>query len=527
MEGRLHTTDFRTFQIFGDDSSCLATCTNESIGHVLSGDRVRLSATGRWECAVRGPHPWLAGRLEIASKTTYGKTSRGVPLYLFLPFRKEYPPMIVGCHTTDRQNLLVLVEFDSWSDDPSALPRGVLRQVLGVCGHLDSERSALLWTHSPWKTPRCPTTAIPPLSVTREEAPTLTFSIDPPGCQDVDDALSVAILEGGSMELWISIADVASVIPAGSALDLGAKQVAQTTYANGFPVRSMLPTEYSEHDCSLLAHQERPALSLVLLFHEGVCLEKRWVRSTLVNLRQYTYESISTEGPADGIPLDALLPLFASLGADVSDSHSWVEACMLEYNKEAAEMLVRHGGGVLRRQRPHTEVRFKQYEEIYPGLGQLAKHAAEYCAPTDVETAHSELGVAAYCHATSPIRRYADLVNQRALHAILDKRTDVQVSPTTLTWLNARSRDIKRYERDLAFLEMVASETTTGRIRMCVVDCQKKDTAWKIRFWVPAWSRIVSSRLPQPLDPGWDGAVEFHMNLENRFWKDRLVLRPL
>ena len=47
---------------------------------------------------ITRPKPsWIAGTLELASKVRYGLTSRGAPLYRFLPYDKQLPPMAVGC----------------------------------------------------------------------------------------------------------------------------------------------------------------------------------------------------------------------------------------------------------------------------------------------------------------------------------------------------------------------------------------------------------------------------------------------
>lgn len=51
----------------------------------------------------------------------------------------------------------------------------------------------------------------------------LVFSIDPLGCEDVDDTLSVRILPGGKLlELGVHIADVTYFVKEGSLTDLEA-----------------------------------------------------------------------------------------------------------------------------------------------------------------------------------------------------------------------------------------------------------------------------------------------------------------
>ncbi len=52
----------------------------------------------------------------------------------------------------------------------------------------------------------------------------LVFSIDPQGCEDVDDTLSVRSLDGGRrLELGVHIADVTHFVTEGSLTDLEAR----------------------------------------------------------------------------------------------------------------------------------------------------------------------------------------------------------------------------------------------------------------------------------------------------------------
>lgn len=44
-------------------------------------------------------------------------------------------------------------------------------------------------------------------------------SVDPPGCKDIDDALHVRELPGGSLELGVHIADVTHFLHPGTAMD--------------------------------------------------------------------------------------------------------------------------------------------------------------------------------------------------------------------------------------------------------------------------------------------------------------------
>ncbi|HKP60263.1 MAG TPA: ribonuclease R family protein [Polyangiales bacterium] len=105
---------------------------------------------------------------------------------------------------------------------------------------------------------------LPELGARRDlrELPTLT--IDAPVSRDLDDALSVLpAAEDGGLRLFVSIADVAALVPEGSALDLEARQRGTSVYLAG-RVLPMLPHALSEQALSLLPDADRPALTVEL-----------------------------------------------------------------------------------------------------------------------------------------------------------------------------------------------------------------------------------------------------------------------
>ena len=51
----------------------------------------------------------------------------------------------------------------------------------------------------------------------------LVFSIDPSGCEDVDDTLSVRALDNGNLELGVHIADVTHFVAPHSYIDIEAR----------------------------------------------------------------------------------------------------------------------------------------------------------------------------------------------------------------------------------------------------------------------------------------------------------------
>jgi len=87
-------------------------------------------------------------------------------------------------------------------------------------------------------------------------------SIDPPGCKDIDDALSAVELPNGNVQVGVHIADVTYFLSEGSDLDGEAQKRGTTVY---LPDRrlDMLPSLLSTNLCSLRARSDRFAVSVL------------------------------------------------------------------------------------------------------------------------------------------------------------------------------------------------------------------------------------------------------------------------
>ena len=90
----------------------------------------------------------------------------------------------------------------------------------------------------------------------------LTMSIDPPGCVDIDDALSLRQLPNGRMELGVHIADVTHYVPEHSNLDREAFARSTTCYLVDRRL-DMLPELLSTNLCSLRGGEDRCAVSVM------------------------------------------------------------------------------------------------------------------------------------------------------------------------------------------------------------------------------------------------------------------------
>jgi exoribonuclease R len=547
MRGILQTKDYAHFAIIDSENNTIILKEFDGANYAkgcLSGDTVEWK-DNKCVFVERGNHDLLVGTLELSSKTTYGLNARGHSLYLFVPYSKQYPPFIVGSSEKDRScNRLAVVKFDNWDSAKSQFPRGNLQQILGPCGDLKAEEEALRWQAFPWQSLRNKDVEV---RVNKDEnnkkrtriSSGKTFNIDPAGCKDIDDIVTIEPIAFDTWSIIITIADVACYVEEMSAIDILASTFGQTLYHDGNAICPMLPPTYSEDHCSLLPGKERHGVSLSF---EWDCSKRtikniKWFESVFVNEKSYTYEEFQESKEQERYILQQVATDLEQKKELIEDSHKWIEALMKLYNIEAGKLLKEVGVGILRK---HTGPRLedlKKYSQWDVALERLAQSSAEYCLASESDTTHYGIAVDAYCHASSPIRRYADLMNQRLLKQIIQGNKEGLFVTVPVEDLNLRSKMAKSYERNLLFVRSVlGGKRTFDNVRIININSNK------VVLWITEWQKTVSIRMKQnemgqfvsadekytyELHEGDLVSIEFAINLAGRFWKDRMIIRIL
>ncbi|HUP84416.1 MAG TPA: RNB domain-containing ribonuclease [Acidimicrobiales bacterium] len=134
-----------------------------------------------------------------------------------------------------------------------------------------------------------------PATVDLREVPFL--SIDPPGSMDLDQALALSRRSGpgGGFVVRYAIADVASFVRPGGAIDIEARRRVVTVY---LPDRRapLHPPALSEGAASLLPGQERQALVWTIeLDAAGAPTSVRLERATVRSRARFTYEQVQRQ----------------------------------------------------------------------------------------------------------------------------------------------------------------------------------------------------------------------------------------
>ena len=492
MASIVKTRDYKTFEINGQQVPYAA------LDRVFPNDTV-VASSGKWNMVKRDKHPPLVGTLDCLNKTRYGFTAKNVPIYLFNPLNKAYPPFRVGSTIEPTQNYLVVIQHETWELGQS-MPRGSLVQNLGPVGDFEAEAAALYWLYSPWSgyTKKTSEFTPPEIDVTdrteiRPDWGWQTFNVDPEGCVDIDDCFSYVWDEYGvTAQCAITIADVAALVEENSPIDLLARKAGQSLYQDGQKPRHMFPSTVAEDYGSLSPGDLRLGITLFFDYDRQTNFidNIHFKETTIINQKQYTYESI--KGSEHATLLKLLCKKLTPTATDLDDPHDWIAALMIFYNTQFAHYIWSSAGGILRAHSGPDIQRQQMLEAIDPALKFLAMSSAKYVPTTEKEPTHYGLDTEVYTHASSPLRRYADLHNQRVFKEIYHGTEERSANPDLLETLNQKAKDAKKYERDYGFLQAFYGLSNNNKvIRGLVLSLKQKDTIIRIEVWIPAWKRII------------------------------------
>jgi exoribonuclease-2 len=266
------------------------------------------------------------------------------------------------------------------------------------------------------------------------------FAIDDEDNQDPDDAIS---LDG--QRIWVHVADVAALVKPDSDMDLDARSRGANLYLPE-GVIPMLPPQVTDR-LGLGLQAQSPALSIAFQVSEQGEVGQLEIHPSWVNVERISYAD--AEQRLHEEPFKTLLAKSrvyrqrrkASGAASIQLPEVKIKVCdkeveitplqKLESREMVTDLMLMAGEGIANycqeRDIPipfATQAPPEQRDEPSDMAGMFAYR--RFFKPTQIKTLaepHSGLGLLAYSRATSPLRRYSDLLTHQQLRAHLNGET--------------------------------------------------------------------------------------------------------
>ena len=242
-----------------------------------------------------------------SSSSSAAKQGRKQQTVFLMPMDKRIPK--IRLRTRQADELLgkrILVTIDAW-DQSSRYPEGHFVRSLGELETKGAETEALLLEYDvqyrpfpkgvldclpfeghDWKVPV--STEDPGWQGRKDLRDLLICSIDPVGCQDIDDALHASLLPNGNYQVGVHIADVSHFVKPNNAMDAEASIRGTTVYLVDKRI-DMLPMLLGTDLCSLKPYVERYAFSVIWeITKKADIVSSSFTKSVIRSREAFSYE---------------------------------------------------------------------------------------------------------------------------------------------------------------------------------------------------------------------------------------------
>lgn len=398
----------------------------------------------------------IPGKLMLSSKITFGKTNKGLTKYQFKPLDNRFPKMKVASSMKSNIDAYVKVEFDN------NLNASLVEKICDV-NEIEKYESILIsknisrirnklfkkFREFEYKSTE---------KYDEDWRKYKTFSIDPEGCCDVDDAVSI-----NSGELAVHIATPTKLM--NNELEDYVKNTITSFYGSK-ETTHLLPDKVVEC-ASLNENTQRYVLSVVF----SKTKDTRLVRSLIKIDKNYSYENVLNTNDYKDL-VESYNEIF---GETIEDSHKIVENLMVQANAYVAKFLVKNlnGDALIRKTFEDGTVNYHFYNE-------------------GDKNSHTGLNVDLYTHFTSPLRRYADQIVHRALFKILEKETKYTLKFDKILKLNRSKLAEKLLYSKLNVIDLLIKDDVIikGKI-LYIQDSFARIENENLRISIPIVSRKI------------------------------------
>lgn len=393
----------------------------------------------------------MLGTLKFSSRVQYGRNKRNVPYYFFESdiSSKEYIVVASKQGMKSRVDHYSKIEILEENINPM---RGGLLKLIGPVNDYNATKNYILEKNGINKK----NNIICSYSKNDKECDLqeFTYSIDPKGSKDIDDAFSY---DFENKILSIHITDLSNLEI--SNLDELVSR-AFTFYDSEFNV-NLFPENISENEFSLIENEVRNVITMNINLNDGSHI---FTKNKIRVFKNLSYED------ADNflINSDKWITMkndLTSYFGEISDSHKLIEKMMIEYNSKFSLFLekVTESYPI----RIHKGIKQDILEDLMKLdliddnlKNKICFYAAEYVDNKfSEEKNHKHLNLEKYTHATSPLRRVIDVINQKI--AFNNHNFNVK---DICDKINERNKSFKKAYNDIKILNLINESENDNKI---------------------------------------------------------------
>lgn len=372
----------------------------------------------------------MIGILKLNSKIQYGKSKNNIPYCLFIPTNHEIDKNILVASNLKKKSYIdhfIIIDIIKENNNTSY---GIIKKNIGPVNDYSANKKFILLKNNIFKNNL--TYTISTFNYNNKNNIDFTYSIDPKNSKDIDDAFS---FKDNTLEIHIT--DLTNLnININNLLN-----ISFSFYDN--QNINMLPDELSEDKYSLIHNNDRYVISLIINFTSKNYYFKRQIINVKKNL---SYEEADELISTNKI-WKKLLVECNKFFHNVYDSHSLIEQFMIFYNSKFNELLSNKNFPI----RIHKGLKIINNKITDQKLIQkICYHSASYIPNNNNFDYHEGLQIYKYTHASSPLRRVIDLINQKI--AFNDLNLDIN---DVCEKVNKRLVDIKKCYNEIKLLNLL------------------------------------------------------------------------
>ena len=442
----------------------------------------------------------IAGILYLNKNTKYGFNSKNMPYYVFKPLNKKYPKFLVASSIKNTSKNYIVISFNKWPTD-SKYPYGKCEKIIGPIGNYENECEILLYKHNlvfpKFKIPKSNIIQHQQSNSNLQSYDYQVFSIDPPRCKDIDDAISFHSYPY-YIEIGVHITDVSYYINdfqhllthLGTSIYCLHKQI------------NMIPDIYATDICSLLENTYRKCVSVIYRFSHNYELLDFDIKLTNVFItKNLSYDKaelyIKNKNPNYSYLID-LWNFMNKYDSSITDTHILIEKLMVLTNHKIAETLYNYDkkNTILRTHNntnvidsvnnSNTEKNNKLNDNKLQEFLKLKTYQSAIYEKNVDTPCHYGLDLHLYTHFTSPIRRLSDIITHINIKKYLEQEPLLEIQGNEIDHINEVNKLTKKLGFDYKIIELLYKfkKDTMYKCEAYIIDFNKD----KLKIYIPEFN---------------------------------------